>query len=151
MPWYSLGFVCEHRPLMIEDSDDNAATSLWSEVGGAPAISRYDDLAGLGATVPNTEGYWGETTTTPLEAREQLGIVSYDGKQLPSEHFARRLPDRPLANRRIPTFRRRRAPHFGGGASRRAPRRSFLSFSIGVETEGRWPWLPQRPSGLGNE
>ena len=53
--------------LMIEDSDDGAATSLWDEVGGAPAISRYDDLAGLDATLPNTEGYWGETMTTALD------------------------------------------------------------------------------------
>ena len=57
---------------MIEDSDDDAATSLWNEIGGAPAISRYDDLVGLGATVPNTEGYWGETMTTALDQVELL-------------------------------------------------------------------------------
>jgi hypothetical protein len=58
--------------LMIENSDDGAATSLWNEVGGAPAISRYDYLMGLGATVANTEGYWGETMTTALDQVELL-------------------------------------------------------------------------------
>jgi hypothetical protein len=56
--------------LMIEDSDDDAATSLWDEVGGAPGISSYDDLLELDATVPNTEGYWGETMTTALDQVE---------------------------------------------------------------------------------
>jgi len=36
-------------------------------VGGAPVTSRYDDLAGLSATVPNTEGYLGETMTIALD------------------------------------------------------------------------------------
>jgi hypothetical protein len=53
--------------LMIEDSDDDAATSLWNEVGGAAGISKYDDLVGLSATVPNSAGYWGETMTTALD------------------------------------------------------------------------------------
>lgn len=58
--------------LMIENSDDDAATSLWDEVGSAPAISRYDTLVGLDSTVPNIEGYWGETMTTALDQVELL-------------------------------------------------------------------------------
>jgi hypothetical protein len=60
--------------LMIEDSDDDAATSLWNEVGGAAGISKYDDLVGLSATVPNSAGYWGETMTTALD---QVDLVKH--------------------------------------------------------------------------
>jgi beta-lactamase class A len=52
---------------MIEDSDNDDATDLWNQVGGASAISAYDRLVGMTQTDPNTEGYWGETTTSALD------------------------------------------------------------------------------------
>jgi hypothetical protein len=52
---------------MIEASDNDDATDLWDEVGGAAAIARFDALAGLTDTMPNTDGYWGETMTTALD------------------------------------------------------------------------------------
>jgi beta-lactamase class A len=52
---------------MIEDSDNDDATDLWNQVGGASAISAYNRLAGMTQTDPNTEGYWGETTTSALD------------------------------------------------------------------------------------
>jgi hypothetical protein len=52
---------------MIEDSDDDGAADLWDEAGGAPAITRFDQLVGLGATTPDAEGYSGETMTTALD------------------------------------------------------------------------------------
>jgi hypothetical protein len=52
---------------MIEESDNDDATDLWNEVGGPSAIARFDSLAGLTDTAPNTEGYWGETMTTALD------------------------------------------------------------------------------------
>jgi len=52
---------------MIEASNNDDATDLWNEVGGAPAIARFDRLAGLTGTTPNAAGYWGETTTTALD------------------------------------------------------------------------------------
>jgi hypothetical protein len=57
---------------MIEDSDNDDASTLWSEDGGSPAISHFDQLAGLSDTAPNPEGYWGETTTTALDQVELL-------------------------------------------------------------------------------
>jgi Beta-lactamase enzyme family len=63
--------------LMIEDSDDDAATSLWNEVGGAAGISKYNDLVGLSATVPNTAGYWGETMTTALDQVELVKHIVF--------------------------------------------------------------------------
>ena len=52
---------------MIEDSDNDDATELWNQVGGAGAVSAYNQLVGMTQTDPNTEGYWGETTTSALD------------------------------------------------------------------------------------
>ena len=60
---------------MIEDSDNDAATSLWDEVGGARGISSFNASAGLAHTVPSAcvdcPGFpwpgWGLTTTTPAD------------------------------------------------------------------------------------
>jgi len=65
---------------MIEDSDNDAATSLWYEVGGAPRISSFNTTAGLADTTPSScvtcpdfpwPG-WGLTTTT---AADQLVLL----------------------------------------------------------------------------
>jgi beta-lactamase class A len=58
---------------MIEESDNDAATSLWHEVGGAARIRSFNARAGLTQTVPSScvvcPGFawpgWGLTTTTP--------------------------------------------------------------------------------------
>jgi beta-lactamase class A len=58
---------------MIEDSDNDAATSLWDEVGGAGGIRSFNTSAGLADTVPsacvNCPGFpwpgWGLTSTVP--------------------------------------------------------------------------------------
>lgn len=60
---------------MIEDSDNNSATSLWDLVGGATGISSYNNQAGLTQTTPSAcvvcTGFpwpgWGLTTTTPQD------------------------------------------------------------------------------------
>jgi Beta-lactamase enzyme family len=60
---------------MIEDSDNDAATSLWDEVGGARGISSFNASVGLTGTVPSAcvecPGFpwpgWGLTTTTPAD------------------------------------------------------------------------------------
>jgi beta-lactamase class A len=59
--------------LMIEDSDNDAATSLWYAVGGAAGLQAYNEAAGLTGTTPSTcvecAGFvwpgWGLTTTVP--------------------------------------------------------------------------------------
>jgi beta-lactamase class A len=58
---------------MIEESDNDAATSLWYEVGGAARIRSFNARAGLTQTAPSScvvcPGFawpgWGLTTTTP--------------------------------------------------------------------------------------
>jgi beta-lactamase class A len=60
---------------MIEDSDNDAATSLWDEAGGAAGIGSYNDIAGLSGTTPSAcvtcAGFawpgWGLTTTVPQD------------------------------------------------------------------------------------
>ncbi len=65
---------------MIEDSDNDAATSLWYEVGGAARIRSFNTAAGLADTSPspcvNCLDFpwpgWGLTTTT---AADQLVLL----------------------------------------------------------------------------
>lgn len=65
---------------MIEDSDNNAATDLWNEVGGAPGISAFNSAAGLARTTPSgcvqCPGFpfpgWGLSTTVPAD---QLALL----------------------------------------------------------------------------
>jgi len=60
---------------MIEDSDNDAATSLWYEDGGATGISSFNQQAGLTSTSPSPcvvcSGFawpgWGLSTTTPAD------------------------------------------------------------------------------------
>jgi beta-lactamase class A len=65
---------------MIEDSDNDAATSLWNEDGGAPGLTYYGDRAGLTQTTPSLcvacAGFafpgWGLSTTVP---QDQLTLL----------------------------------------------------------------------------
>jgi beta-lactamase class A len=60
---------------MIEDSDNDAATSLWYAAGGAASIRSFNQAAGLAHTSPSScvdcPGFpwpgWGLTTTTPAD------------------------------------------------------------------------------------
>ena len=65
---------------MIEDSDNDAATSLWYQAGGASGIRSFNATAGLADTAPsscvNCPGFpwpgWGLSTTTPSD---QLALL----------------------------------------------------------------------------
>jgi beta-lactamase class A len=65
---------------MIEDSDNDAATSLWYQVGGAAKISSFNTAVGLKSTIPSScvtcPGFpwpgWGLTTTVPAD---QLALL----------------------------------------------------------------------------
>jgi hypothetical protein len=48
---------------MIENSDNDDATALWNDEGGAQAVASYGDDAGLTGTRPDA-AHWGLTTTT---------------------------------------------------------------------------------------
>ena len=57
---------------MITKSDNDAATSLWNEIGGASGLAAANRTLGLTETTPGTGGWWGRTTTT---ANDQLRLL----------------------------------------------------------------------------
>jgi Beta-lactamase enzyme family len=75
---------------MIEDSDNDAATSLWYEVGGARGISSFNAAVGLVHTTPSNcvdcRGFpwpgWGLTTTTPADQIALLRELLQSNAQL---------------------------------------------------------------------
>jgi hypothetical protein len=76
---------------MIEDSDNDAATSLWYAVGGAGRIRAFNARAGLTHTAPSScvvcPGFawpgWGLTTTTPDDQIALLKQLVSPGSVLP--------------------------------------------------------------------
>jgi hypothetical protein len=57
---------------MIEISDNDDATTLWDEEGGAPAVAAFDRRLDMTQTTPNVA--WGLTTTDP---RDQLRLLEH--------------------------------------------------------------------------
>jgi beta-lactamase class A len=55
---------------MIEESDNDDATSLWDHVGGPGGVGAYNAQVGLGQTSPNFA--WGLTTTS---AADQIRLL----------------------------------------------------------------------------
>ena len=49
---------------MIENSDDDAASDLWDDIGQQTGLAAFNSLVPLSDTVPGTAGAWGGTTTT---------------------------------------------------------------------------------------
>jgi len=81
------------RP-MIENSDNDAATSMLANVGGPNAVARFDHAAGLTATIPSTKKYipgtslpgWGLTTTTALDEVNLIRKFAYPNPLLTTGH-----------------------------------------------------------------
>ena len=57
---------------MIELSDNDSATALWNEVGGAPAVFAFDRSVGMTSTTPALA--WGLTVTT---AADQVTLLQH--------------------------------------------------------------------------
>jgi beta-lactamase class A len=62
---------------MIEESDNDAAQSLWDAEGGAAAVQRFNTTAGLTQTAPDTAGYWGLSTTTAEDQVQLVRTIAY--------------------------------------------------------------------------
>ena len=77
---------------MIEDSDNDAATSLWYAAGGTAGVAAYDDKVGLTRTTPSEcvvcAGFpwpgWGLTTTVPYDQITLLKQLIEPGPTLTS-------------------------------------------------------------------
>jgi hypothetical protein len=75
---------------MIEQSDNDAADSLWSEVGSDPAVSAANPRLGVPGLVVGTDGYWGLGTTDASDQVTLLHNLVATGGPLdaPSQAFA---------------------------------------------------------------
>jgi len=87
------GLPASEQPLatrMIEDSDNDAATSLWYAAGGASGVAAYNARAGLTGTTPSPcvvcAGFswpgWGLTTTVPDDQLALLKALVQPGSLL---------------------------------------------------------------------
>jgi Beta-lactamase enzyme family len=61
--------------VMIEQSDNDAATQLWDEIGQQDGLARFDSQLGLDDTFPGTDGHWGGTLTTAADQVELLRAI----------------------------------------------------------------------------
>lgn|GEM_PF-2694487 len=68
---------------MISVSDNDAASRLWAELGGAAAMNQFFQRLGMTVTTAGTGGAWGLTRTTPLDQLQLLRTVSYPNAILP--------------------------------------------------------------------
>lgn len=60
---------------MIENSDNDSASDLYDDVGGAGAIDDANRVCGLTGTTAGTAGYWGLTSTTVDDQIRLLRVV----------------------------------------------------------------------------
>lgn len=75
---------------MIEQSDNDAATELWSEAGASNGVGSYDREIGMSDTSPSPcvvcAGFpwpgWGLTTTTPEDQVKLLHAIVFGGAGL---------------------------------------------------------------------
>jgi hypothetical protein len=65
---------------MIEQSDNDDATDLWNDDGGAPGVAHFNSVIGLADTTPNY--HWGETTTTALDQLHLVRLVVFPNQFL---------------------------------------------------------------------
>ncbi|WP_232291769.1 serine hydrolase [Frankia sp. QA3] len=64
---------------MISVSDNAAASALWADVGGAPAMNAFFARLGMHATTAGPGGKWGLTRTTGADQLAVLRALSYPG------------------------------------------------------------------------
>ena len=67
---------------MIQNSDNNAATTLWKAIGGADGLDKANRQLGLTATTPGTKARWGLTTTTAADQLRLLSVIFTDDSPL---------------------------------------------------------------------
>jgi beta-lactamase class A len=67
---------------MIERSDNNAATTLYRQIGGAAGLRAFDAAAGLTMTTPSSS--WGLTRTSSLDQVRLLRKLAFPNSLLSS-------------------------------------------------------------------
>jgi len=72
---------------MMIYSDNDAADTLWTELGGAPAIAAYLDTRGINGMTPDPDGFWGDSLASPSAVTQLLAepienpSVDYSSRQ----------------------------------------------------------------------
>ncbi|GIH15864.1 hypothetical protein Raf01_40360 [Rugosimonospora africana] len=61
---------------MITESDNDAASALWNQIGEESGLAQADAVFGLTETSPGTNGYWGLTTTTATDQLRLLELIA---------------------------------------------------------------------------
>jgi len=61
---------------MITDSDNDAASSLWSQIGSGTGLAAANKTFGLTHTTPGPAGYWGSTKTTVSDQLRLLRVLA---------------------------------------------------------------------------
>ncbi|MFC1400005.1 MULTISPECIES: serine hydrolase [Streptacidiphilus] len=69
---------------MIEQSDNDAASTLWNEIGGADGLNAANRTFGLTGTTGGSNGNWGLTQTTAADQLTLLQVVFGDDSPLDS-------------------------------------------------------------------
>jgi beta-lactamase class A len=69
---------------MITVSDNDAASTLWRQIGGAPGLAAANRTLGLRETRPNV--HWGMTTTTAADQIRLLTALTTPGGPLSPEN-----------------------------------------------------------------
>jgi len=67
---------------MITQSDNNAASALYNDIGGWSAIGPFNKSIGMTRTTPNPEGFFGETFTTAADQITLLKQIMLPGGEL---------------------------------------------------------------------
>jgi hypothetical protein len=70
---------------MIRDSDDNAASAFWWQIGGPRGLAAASERLGLTATVGGADGWWGWTTTTVADQARMITALIETGGELNAE------------------------------------------------------------------
>jgi beta-lactamase class A len=125
---------------MIENSDNDSATALFSAVGGAGGITTYMQKIGVNGLAAD-DGAWGYSTITP-QAMVDLLTLLYNGKILNSNHrtLALNLMENVEADQRI-------------GVGDTAPNNATVALKDGwvVSDDGLWAMNSSGIVTVGNE
>jgi hypothetical protein len=115
--------------LMIEESDNDAATDLWNIIGATQGLAAGDHVLRLRHTVPGQDGWWGLTSTTVADQLHLLSALT-----------SRRSPLTGTSRRYELTLMRDVDPGQNWGVTSAADRRTRSAVKNG--------WMPDGPLGL---
>ncbi|MFK4186739.1 serine hydrolase [Streptomyces sparsogenes] len=124
--------------VMIERSDNDAATALWREIGGAEGLDAANERLGLTDTYGGASGKWGLTRTTAADQLTLLREVFADGEADGEAARAAALGERSRAY--VRRLMGRVVPEQAWGVSAAADDPALTRLKNG--------WLPRTATGL---